>query len=266
MKYRINTPEALGRLNSMTKYPSILTYHKLGERQKLTDIIQVPFDDDDDVIITEKIDGTNARIIYLPDDDFFIGSREELLHAKGDRIWIGTGGIVNAIRDMSNSIRYNLNNVCVIYGEVFGGKVSSGSKNYTGHKNVGFRIFDILLVPRPQADDMILGNDNWTRQRIASWRDHGGQVFQDSQALLDTAIEIKQELTPRLCAIKGKDLPKSHQEMLDWLKMVTPKTQACLDNEAKAKSEGVVIRTPDRSKIAKIRYEDYERTLRAPQK
>jgi hypothetical protein len=29
------------------------------------------------------------------------------------------------------------------------------------------------------------------------------------------------------------------------------------------KAEGVVVRTPDRSVIAKLRFEDYDRTLRA---
>lgn len=68
----------------MTKYPSILTYHKLGEKGKLLDEVQVPFDQP--AILAEKIDGVNSRIIIFPDGLYIIGSREELLYAKGDLI------------------------------------------------------------------------------------------------------------------------------------------------------------------------------------
>ena len=33
----------LGKLNSMTKYPSILTYHALGDKGVLQDAVQIPF-------------------------------------------------------------------------------------------------------------------------------------------------------------------------------------------------------------------------------
>ena len=67
-------------LNSATKYPSILTYHGLGERGRLTEeVATFP----DMAILTEKVDGTNGRIILPPGDDYFIGSREELLYDSG---------------------------------------------------------------------------------------------------------------------------------------------------------------------------------------
>lgn len=168
--------EQLARLNSLTKYPSILTYHSIGERGKLDKNIQVPFEDDDDVIVTEKIDGTNARIIRLLYDDFVIGSREELLHAKGDRIWIPTGGIVDATKWIAENAHSNLDRLCVVFGEVFGGKASAGSKNYTGNKSVGFRVFDVMVMDSAVAYEMTT-SENWSRQKISSWRQHGGQSF-----------------------------------------------------------------------------------------
>ncbi len=68
----------------MTKYPSIPTYHALDPRNGGLLDETVPFTGT--VLATEKVDGTNARIVQLPDGGYLLGSREELLYAKGDLI------------------------------------------------------------------------------------------------------------------------------------------------------------------------------------
>lgn len=266
----INDIEQLGRLNSMTKYPSILTYHQIGERGKLDDHIQVSFDDDEDVIVTEKVDGSNTRLIFLPGGDYIIGSREELLHAKGDRIWIPDGGIVDTIKEhdiitktygaMFSGPDLPFANAWVVFGEVFGGKTGQ-PKQYTGKRGTGFRVFDVMKLPKPLADDMVMGRDGWTRERLASWRQRGEQQYMKTSDLMYWFGSALVQLTPRLTTVKGKDLPKTHTETLQWLQPFA-KTLCRLDDGAKAKSEGVVIRNENRTKIAKIRFEDYERTLR----
>jgi hypothetical protein len=55
----------LDKLNSMTKYPSILTYHALGDKGVLQETVQIPFEGR--IIGTEKVDGTNARLIFCLD-------------------------------------------------------------------------------------------------------------------------------------------------------------------------------------------------------
>jgi hypothetical protein len=210
-------PAQLGRLNSMTKYPSILTYHQIGERGKLDSNIQVPFEDDEDVIITEKVDGANARIIFLPTTprDYFIGSREELLHAKGDRIWVPTEGIVDTLKEhdfvskvyriIFSELDLSLTNIWVVFGEVFGGKTSQ-HKQYSGKKATGFRVFDVAKIPRPLADDMILGNHGWNREKISSWRQRGGQIYLPNYCLENLFLlgggPPLSPLTPRLTELK----------------------------------------------------------------
>src|ERR1043165_1712275 len=89
----------LAAVNSMTKYPSIPTYHALDPRNgNLTDET-VPFNGP--VFGTEKIDGANARIILLSDDTYLLGSREELLYAKGDLIENPSQGIVTALKPVA---------------------------------------------------------------------------------------------------------------------------------------------------------------------
>src|SRR5687767_1954189 len=85
----------LKAINSMTKYPSIPTYHALDPRDGSLLEETIPFSGM--VIGTEKIDGTNSRIILLPDGTYLLGSREELLYARGDLIGNPALGIVDAL-------------------------------------------------------------------------------------------------------------------------------------------------------------------------
>src|SRR6478752_4862424 len=92
----------LGKLNSMTKYPSILTYHTLGEKGLLQERVQIPFEGR--VIGTEKVDGTNARLIFCPDESVIVGSREDLLWERRDLIGNPSMGIVEALKEPVNRL------------------------------------------------------------------------------------------------------------------------------------------------------------------
>ena len=53
----------------MFKYPKIETLFTRDEKFKVTDIIRLPeFENIKKWLVTEKIDGTNIRIIYTPDE------------------------------------------------------------------------------------------------------------------------------------------------------------------------------------------------------
>src|SRR4051794_37648825 len=90
----------LAKLNSLTKYPSIPTYHAMGEKGRLSESVLVRFEGD--CIATEKIDGTNARLICTP-EGVVAGSREDLLWATGDLIHNPAMGIVAAVREQARS-------------------------------------------------------------------------------------------------------------------------------------------------------------------
>jgi hypothetical protein len=74
----------LGKLNSMTKYPWTLTYHALGDKGVLQEAVQIPFEGR--TIGTENVDGTNARLIFCPDQSVLVGNREDLLWERCDLI------------------------------------------------------------------------------------------------------------------------------------------------------------------------------------
>ncbi|NUT31667.1 MAG: hypothetical protein HOV79_01200 [Hamadaea sp.] len=239
----------------MTKYPSIPTYHSLDPRNGGLLEETVPFTGT--VVGTEKVDGTNSRIILLPDGTYLLGSREELLYAQGDLIGNPALGIVDALRPVADSLPLvDGDRIVVHFLEVYGGKVTAASKQYTGGKSVGHRLFDVAVIDGHH--DMA----DWDSQRIAAWRDGGGQGFVDEPALRGTAAGAGLELTPRLFEIDAAGLPTDIAGTKAFLDEWMPATLAALDGEAAGRPEGIVLRSPDRTSIAKARFQDYERTLK----
>src|SRR5947209_2093316 len=162
----------LAALNSLTKYPSIPTYHRLdGSNGRLAEEA-LPFPAGP-VLATEKVDGTNARVIILPGGNYLLGSREELLFYRTDVIGNPSMGIVAALKSVAERLAAaDADDAVVVYfGEVYGGKVTAGSKQYTGTQAVGFRLFDAIVLPDYAA------RLTMPAAVIAAWRDGGGQPF-----------------------------------------------------------------------------------------
>lgn len=244
----------LAELDSATKYPSIETYHELGEKGSLTETLG-PFGGfDDDAYLTEKVDGTNGRIV-LTGDDYFIGSRDALLHARGDRVLNPNLGIVAALRDLAEFLVEDAvvrtGEIHAVYLEVYGGKIQA-AREYTREGQVGFRMFDYGIY-----DAAVLGKP---REEIALWRERGGQEFMDEGRLRRFAQHTQVPLVPRVGMVPGSSLPQSVDHVYEWLQSALPGTLVGLD--ASGKSEGLVIRSRDRRTIAKARFQDYERTIK----
>ena len=261
------TPAKLQKLNSITKYPSILTYHNLGQKGSLVDsLVEDKHFDEHDVYITEKIDGTNSRVVFCTDDhgsveDYIIGSREELLYACGDRIITDKQGIVNNMKDVAGTItilgegKLLPNHLYCLYGETYGGNIN-GHKHYTGYGSYGIRIFDMWNMKLSDIEEMIEDSD---LNRISSWREHGGQPFVHVDKLAEFCEEYSLDRVPYLSIVPGTQIPLTLQEVWDWMQQFQ-RSVATIDGGAVGMSEGVVVRYGDRSLIRKIRFEDYEKT------
>lgn len=247
----------LRALNSLTKYPEIPTYHQLDPRSGCLLDEAVPFQGQ--VIGTEKIDGTNSRIILLPGGGYLIGSREELLYASGDLIGNPTLGIVDNLKPVVEAVPRDLYGdvLRVLYLELYGGgKIGAGAKQYSTRGAVGWRLFDAVDV-YDYAEKL-----SWEPARISSWRQHGGQAFAVEEELASTASAVGVQLTPRLFTIDASEVPTDVEKMYAFLGEHLPRTLVALDDSGKGRPEGIVLRTSDRSAIAKARFQDYERTIR----
>lgn len=245
----------LAALNTATKYPSIPTYHALDPKNG--SLIEEEFTAfTGDVILTEKVDGTNGRIVLFPDGDFFIGSREELLYAKSDRIGNPALGIVDALEPLADRLkpRDEHRQILVFFLEVYGHKIGGAAKQYTSNGDVDYRLFDIACLLPDVLD--------WDRAQISSWRDGGGQRFCNEATLQRAADAEGIELTPRLATLDAANVPVGLEATRDWLAAYLPATRVALDDGAGGQPEGIVLRTTDRSMIAKARFQDYTRTLK----
>lgn len=252
----------LSKLNSLTKYPSIATYHALGDRGRLREERNRVFADGARVVVTEKVDGTNTRIVLLPSTgEHLIGSREEWLHARGDLVANPALGIVDAARAAAERAVDALAGragLVAIYGEVYGAKVCAASKDYTAGDPslVGFRVFDAWASP---LDSLIDRADHSSPEQLAAWRESSEQPWLDEVALGALAAAIGVERTPR---IDAEAPPVSVADTWAWLQRTIPRSLVTLSSAASGRPEGVVVRAEDRSVIAKIRYEDYQRSVR----
>jgi hypothetical protein len=188
----------------------------------------------------------------MADGDFFIGSREELLYARGDRIENPALGIVPALLDLAPRLPGALEGATVYFLEVYGKGIGGSWKQYTGEGNVGYRLFDVAYVP-PSVLSM-------PREQVSSWRQHGGQQFGTEEGLTRLAFRCGVDLVPRLGVIDGGEVPRSITGMRALLRLHAA-SSARLDDSAKGGSEGIVLRTEDRGLIAKARIADYDRTL-----
>ncbi len=249
----------LRALNSLTKYPSIPTYHELDPRNG--SLLDSCIEFTGEVHLSEKIDGTNSRVILLPDDTYLLGSRENLLYAQGDLIGDPALGIVEHLRPVAQCMpglgsSFGGDTAMVFYLELFGGKIGGQAKQYSTRGAVGWRLFDVATI------DGLADKLAWTPAMISNWRDSGGQVFADEDTLREDAEHSGLDLAPRLDATFGDVLPRTVDGMHELLKNRLPGTLAALDDSGKGQPEGIVLRTADRKVIAKARFQDYERTLK----
>jgi hypothetical protein len=240
-------------LNSLSKYPSIPTYHALDPRDGGLTSPATEFPGE--VVATEKVDGTNSRLVLLPDGSYLIGSREELLYAKGDLIGNPALGIVEQLKPVAARLPAG-DGIRVYFLELYGGKVGGAAKQYTsdpGH--FGWRLFDVAELTDWREPL------SWAPARISAWRESGGQPWVPEDTLVTLAAAAGLELTPRLWHRPGAELPAGIEDMHKLLTATLPNTLVGLDGVA-GRAEGLVLRAPDRSVIAKARFQDYERTLR----
>jgi len=242
------------KINTLTKYSSILTLHQLGEKGRLKNEFTTAIHDEQ-MYATEKIDGTSARIISYG-AEYLIGAREFILHHSEDLYFDNAQGIVDGLKSLHINVPQT-QKLTVIYGEFYGGKTSANSTWYGQDKN-GFRVFDIAVY-----DDLSVLK--MEQAEISTWREREtengiiyGQKFLTRSEMQHQFSDF--QLVP-LIEFELGDM--SHKVIMDNLKKFIPTTNVALSENACKKSEGLVLRNENRSKIVKVRFEDYERTLRS---
>lgn len=265
MRFDLYDPFNLAKLNCMTKYPSIETYHKLGDRGRLTEERNHEWPDEP-VYVTEKIDGVNARMIFLPGRNmpWLIGSREELVAASSDVVWNNASGIASTLLGSNAPKPWMLPSslledgyIFVAYFEVYGHRATSHWKEYASEEDLPFgALFRLLDATFFQQDWL---NSFESLEEVARVRDNDGAVFIIEDRLDWYARTLGVERVPNLASMNGASLPKTTEGMDDMMSSLGRETQAGVND--KGRSEGIVLRTNTRDIIAKARRESYDKTL-----
>ena len=144
-----------------------------------------------------------------------------------------------------------------IYGEFYGGKVSSNSKWY-GTDKIGYRVFDVAFY----KDLSILEK---SLPEISRWREHEtekGIVYGQDFVPIDNLGQVLMPSFEQVPLVPFELGDMSHETILNNLRKFIPETKVALSDKALKRSEGVVLRNRERTKIVKLRFEDYERTLK----
>lgn len=254
-------------INTLTKFPSILTLHGLGNRGVLTNELTTPVAGEL-LYGSEKIDGTNVRVNFFPDGSFLIGSRDNIIHGSGD-LYYDNPTVINALYQ-----RIDFKRVCdalfnelpdsqmlTMYGELYGGRIGSNSKQY-GDALTGFRMFDVAAYGSELGDLLSM-----QPTQLSLWREHEeegkglvyGQPYVDVDTLLRLSSVSGVATVPYLPVAFPVDL--SHQSIWDCLTSALPETLVALTDTAMKRPEGMVFRSANRQHIVKLRFEDYARTL-----
>lgn len=246
------------KLNTMTKYPSILTYHELnrgGVRDVLTKPEEMP-GDDELIIISEKVDGTNYRIVTTC-DDWYIGSRDRFTAAYGDRLC--TDELAKTVFGTAANLSGEIDtwgNLTVVYGEVYGWKIQKPRYNKGDDRTREFAVFDIWQMPLDQAREIL----EKPIDEIVAWREGNQQPWFRYERLNDAVDVLVAEEVPLWTTITAGRLPKGAKETQEWLQKFKNSMATFVVNQPHdmyGKAEGIVIRTADRSWIRKLRFEDY---------
>ena len=125
----------------MFKYPKIETLFKRDEGFKITNEIRKPeFENIKRWLITEKIDGTNIRIIFNREKGYL------LFRGKTDKAQIPTF-LYESLLKMFHIEKFieifnEAKEVC-LYGEGYGAKIQKGGGNYNSGQS--FRLFDVWI-------------------------------------------------------------------------------------------------------------------------
>lgn len=247
------TQDMLPNLDTLTKYPSIPTYHII-QGKDLTELRRSIDANNGGLILSEKFDGTGARIIFGPGDDIYIGSRGDILTRLGDFVPNKELGIVAALRPIAERLAREVyvgapdGLITVVYGEVYGGKATDAWQQY-GDGEARFRVFDMADFSVSHLEEPV--------EALAAWRENAGEhAWYPETILQGTTAMLGLGLTTRLGEVERDDLPQTIADTLEFGVFYRDTT------DGPGLSEGLVISDRLRKHRLKIRWKDYEKVMR----
>jgi len=191
----------MDQLNGMTKYPSIYPIHLREMKGKKMLMIDKKVHNlrSKDFFITEKIDGTNIRIIIDKKNNVVIGGRNDLLAYSKDILVQNKNNVIDVlneyltwsnIRELQESSIFNKIDLLVLYGELFGEGIQKKGKFY-GKKN--FRLFAARSFNEEKVNTILrIKRKNWHFLR----RQNSFNPFLNFASVNNIAIILEMDYVP----------------------------------------------------------------------
>lgn len=285
--------EALTQYPKILSYHKIDHGHVLNQLNELPNNYQpLPTQPEKlDIVVQEKVEGQLSKIIIF-DNDFFIGS-DSIIYAKNDRISSSPiiAPVLSTLSNFFNMNRGSLERLFVLYGQTYGEGLYH-SERYTKSTQRNFCVFDAFSISAENVINICLNN---TAEDITDWVNNLQQSFFSLKTLTRFCGTFRIPQVPILYNGTLDTIPQNKNDTLKWLLQYT-ETKLLLDNqsvhelqkevkeednkididnfftdteqqpiEKKAididslykKSAGVIIRTPTRSYIRSLSFDNY---------
>ena len=242
---KIITQYGIQKLDLLSRYPRIPSYHKKTAKGLLTEVVSVELLETEKYYVTELISGSHVRVI-ISGNDYIIGDRISLLYAKGDRLGYSNRLITNPVMESLRGLHLNSESIFVLNFIVYGAPGLEGSERYSEDGSIGFRLHDV--------EEMRLSNFEFPLDELMalSWDDRDG--FLGVTDLKKFAKDNKFVLVPALRTLGGKAFPIDRISGLKFLQKF-PMTKVGLNTKGSPK--GIVVRSEERDSAFKMIVDDY---------
>jgi len=190
----------------MFKYPKIETLFNRDEKFKVTNEIRLPeFNNIKRWYVTEKIDGTNIRIIYTPEEKLIFRGRTD--NASIPTFLLEELQSIFTVEKIKAILNNPVEQGLCLYGEGYGAKIQKGGGNYNQYNS--FRLFDVWI-------------DGWWLE----W---------------DSIVETAEKLNIKTVPLLGI-APMNTKEAINFVKGIMFSEVANEEGIAGHKAEGIVAR------------------------
>lgn len=248
--------EALNGMTKLGKFPRVHERGKGGRAaEEVSDKLPV-LADDDELSVTEKIDGAKVRISHLPQGSerrYIVGPAEQLIYAESDLLTSDTNGLLTPVAPLIERHFAAEGNILVLFGESYGGKIQAKvAQNYTGGQEdlYGFRLFASMHLPAARVQERAMAG----LSSIAQWREETMlkrfDTLEESKGLGIEMVAVNSAVTYATFMERTKRLP----ETASFLRGAIPMSEAKLSAGASGVPEGAVLRTSEGGMFCKLHH------------
>lgn len=187
--------------------------------------------------ICELIDGELGRFITTG-DDYFVGTTEDIVYARGDRI-VNNSIVIPLHMAITEYIESRLNSTdnmfTVLYGVAYGGDIK-GNNRYTKENKNSFCLIDGFSMPYEQVEYIL---EKYEIDKINEMVQKGANGYWTMNELNNFSNEYNIPGVPIIDFILQENLPKNEEEIINLSKKYLKSTIVLDENDEQDTSSNI---------------------------